>query len=122
MVFLIICSPAPWFGQSLLVPANQAKQDCAVDMKKLFELPATGISEMNKIIIIRNKDMEFGLLADFILGMKKVNVNSLQRQLPTLTGVRAKYLLGISPEKVIILDGAKLLTDKDLVVNVRNEN
>ncbi len=93
-----------------------------IDMKKLFELPATGISEMNKIIIIRNKDMEFGLLADFILGMKKVNVNSLQRQLPTLTGVRAKYLLGISPEKVIILDGAKLLTDKDLVVNVRNEN
>jgi len=93
-----------------------------IDMKKLFELPATGISEMNKIIIIRNKEMEFGLLADFILGMKKVNVNSLQRQLPTLTGVRAKYLLGISSDKIIILDGEKLLTDKDLVVNVRNEN
>jgi purine-binding chemotaxis protein CheW len=93
-----------------------------VDMKILFELPNEGLSDLNKIIIVRYKDMEFGLLADSIIGMKTVSLNSLQLQLPTLTGIRSKYLLGISDEKVIILDGEKLLTDKKLVVNYKNEN
>ncbi len=94
-----------------------------IDLKKLFELPERGISDMNKIIIIKNNEMEYGLLADSIIGIKTIPVKKLQRSLPTLNGIREKYLMGISSDLTIVLDANKMLTDKDLVVtNNKNEN
>jgi purine-binding chemotaxis protein CheW len=94
-----------------------------IDLKKLFELPERGISDMNKIIIIKNNEMEFGLLADSIIGVKTISVNRLQRSLPTLNGIREKYLMGISSDLTILLDANKMLKDTDLVVsNNKNEN
>src|SRR5664279_5629709 len=35
-----------------------------VDLKKLFNLPEQGITELNKVIILHDDQMEFGILAD----------------------------------------------------------
>ena len=92
-----------------------------INLKKLFELPEHGISDMNKIIIIRNQKMEFGLLADSVVGMKKIAVKSMQKKLPTLNGIREKYLMGISADKTIVLDGNKLLSDNSMIVNDKTD-
>ena len=54
-----------------------------------------------------------------IVGLKNVKLANVQRKLPTLTGIRKKYLFGISASKTIILDAIKLLTDKSLIVTNR---
>ena len=88
-----------------------------IDLKKFFELPCKGITELNKIIMLHVDGMELGILADFILGVRAVPVASLQPTLPTLTGVRGDYLRGLTHDRLVVLDAAKLLASDRIIVN-----
>ena len=88
-----------------------------IDLKKFFGLPEKGLTDLNKIIIIRDDRMEFGILADTIDGIHKVSTNDIQTAVPALTGIRADYIKGVTGEPLIILDAQKLLRDKGLMVN-----
>jgi purine-binding chemotaxis protein CheW len=88
-----------------------------VDLKKFFDLPEKGLGELNKVIILKSDNMEFGILADTIAGVRAVPLASLQRAIPTLTGVREEYLKGITPDRVAVLDAEKILADKRIIVD-----
>lgn len=88
-----------------------------IDLKRFFGLPERGLSEMNKVLVLRGEFMQFGILTDAIIGVRTVPGAGLQPSLPSLTGVRAEYLKGVTPEGQVILDGAKLLASKRLVIH-----
>jgi purine-binding chemotaxis protein CheW len=88
-----------------------------IDIKKLFDLPERGLTDLNKVIIVRHGMMEMGILADAVIGVASILLSDIQPSLPTLTGVRQRYSKGVTKGPMVILDGAKLLTDPDLVVN-----
>jgi purine-binding chemotaxis protein CheW len=88
-----------------------------IDLKRFFELPSKGISELNKIIMLHADGMELGILADSITGVRTVPVSQLQPSLPTLTGVRADYLRGVTHDRLVVLDAAKLLSSRRIIVN-----
>ncbi|CAN2041503.1 purine-binding chemotaxis protein CheW [Candidatus Magnetomoraceae bacterium gMMP-15] len=88
-----------------------------VDMKKFFELPDEVPSNLNRVIILHSDIMEFGVLADEILGVSSIPINTIQSSLPTLKGVRAEYLKGITKDRLVILDGEKILCDPKIVVH-----
>ena len=88
-----------------------------IDLKKFFELPDKGLSDLNKVIIVRGPVLEFGILADAIAGIRSIRINEIQPSLPTLTGIRQDYLRGVTRERLVILDAEKLLTDKALIVH-----
>jgi purine-binding chemotaxis protein CheW len=88
-----------------------------IDMGRFFDLPQKGITENNRVIILRSDDMEFGILADEISGVRMIPVSEIQQSLPTLTGIRAEYLNGVTNDRVTILDAKKILTDKNLIVH-----
>lgn len=87
-----------------------------IDLKHLFELPAQGLTDLNRVIIISDDVMEFGILADAIVGVRHIPLEEIQTSLPTLTGVREEYLSGITAERLVILDAAKLLASSNIVV------
>jgi purine-binding chemotaxis protein CheW len=87
-----------------------------VDIRQFFELPALGITDLNRIIVIHSEEMQLGLLADRIHGAKVISVNDLQPSLPTLTGIRADYMRGVSSDRLIILAAAKMLSDPSLII------
>jgi len=87
-----------------------------IDIKKFFDLPEKGLTDLNKVIILRSEKMEFGILADEISGVRMIPVSEIQQSLPTLTGIRAEYLKGVTNDRVTILDANKILTDKNLIV------
>jgi purine-binding chemotaxis protein CheW len=60
--------------------------------------------------------MRFGILADVIVGVHEIRVADIQPSLPTLTGIREEYLLGVTPGRTVILDAGKLLADSGIVV------
>ncbi len=72
---------------------------------------------MYGVIILSSGDMEFGILADDILGVSQVPVKDVQESLPTLTDIRAEYLKGVTKDRLTILDAKKILTDKNLIVH-----
>jgi len=88
-----------------------------IDIKKFFEMPGKGISDLNKVIIIHDYNMEFGILADSIIGIRDIALRDIQPPLPTLTGIREDFLKGITMERVVILDAKKLLADKKIIVH-----
>lgn len=88
-----------------------------IDIKIFFELPEKGITDLNKVIIIHNSVMEFGILADAVLGAKQIPLQDIQPSLPTLKGIRAEYLKGVTKEMLVVLDAEKILSDKKIIVN-----
>lgn len=89
-----------------------------IDLKKCFGLPEKGLTDLNKVIIIHDEKMEFGVLADVILGVRAIPIEKIQPSLPTLTGIREKYLKGITEERLVLLDAERLLSDQSIIVNV----
>jgi purine-binding chemotaxis protein CheW len=87
-----------------------------IDIKKFFELPQSGLTDLNKVIVLQSETMRFGVLADVVLGVRRVALEQLQPSLPTLTGIRAQYLKGVTSERTIVLDAASLLADGAIVV------
>ncbi len=92
-----------------------------IDIKRFFDLPARGIADVHTVIIVKNETMDFGLLADVILGVRTVLLSRLQPTPPTFTGIRAEYLKGVTQEGVVILDAGKILSDRSIVVNEQVE-
>jgi purine-binding chemotaxis protein CheW len=93
-----------------------------LDLRTFFDLPDGGLSNLNRLIVVRVEDRELGVLADRVLGIRAVAVEQLEPALPTFTGVREQYLRGITADHLIVLDAARLLGDRSLIVNEEPED
>lgn len=90
-----------------------------IDLRKFFELPEKGLTSFNRIIVLQSGKILFSILADTIIGVRRIFKNHIQPSLPTLTGVRRSYLMGITPERLVVLDAEKLLMDES--INVQDQ-
>lgn len=88
-----------------------------IDLKRFFDITGQKSTGQAKVIVLRGDEMEFGILVDAVPGVIEVHLDSLQPSLPTLTGIRAKYLRGITEDRLAVLDAAALLTDEEIVVH-----
>jgi purine-binding chemotaxis protein CheW len=89
-----------------------------IDLKKFFNFQGKGLGELNKIIIVQNELMEFGILADAIIGARRVRPEDIQESPPTVSGIGAQYLRGITKERLAVLEMGKILNDEKMIVNV----
>lgn len=88
-----------------------------IDMKKFFDLPEKGITNLNRVIVANKEDMEMGILADEIIGIRNIPVKSISPPPSTVKGIHADYLRGVTGERLIVLDMERFLADKQIVVN-----
>ena len=88
-----------------------------MDLRVFFDLPREAATRATKIVVLRSGDMEVGIVADGVVEARTLPLDDLHPALPTLTGVRATYLRGIAEGDLVVLDAAKLLGDKAIVVN-----
>jgi purine-binding chemotaxis protein CheW len=88
-----------------------------VDIRRFFELPVQGLTDLNRVVVVQWKNMDMGILADRILGVRPVPVHEIQPSLPTLTGVRTDYLRGVTSDRMVLLDVPKMLGDNRFLVN-----
>lgn len=87
-----------------------------IDIKKFFDLPEKGLTNLNKVIVLESADMVFGIVVDAINGVRRIQHADIQPALPTLTGIRKDYLQGVTAEHLVMLDAEKLLNDENLIV------
>jgi purine-binding chemotaxis protein CheW len=88
-----------------------------IDIKKFFDLPETGITDMHMVVVVEADNIEMGILVDAVSGVAEVPVAALQDSLPTLTGIRGKYLRGISDRQTVILDVPCIVSDPKIIVD-----
>ena len=88
-----------------------------IDIRKFFDLPETGITDLHKIIIVHADETEAGILVDVVLGVQAIPRTELQPSLPTLTGIQELYLKGVTADRLLVLDVGKILSDEKIVVH-----
>jgi purine-binding chemotaxis protein CheW len=115
-------TPLPGTPQFLLGIVNvRGRIVPVIDLKKFFELPEHGLTDLHRVILVRGDDIELGVLADVTRGVIDVPLASLQPSLPTLTGIRAQYLMGVTQERVVVLDFERILSDPAIIVRQESE-
>lgn len=87
-----------------------------LDIKRFFELPEAGLTDLHRVVLIQGQGIEVGLLADAIVGVHAIPLQDLQDQLPTLTGIRADFLKGITADGLVVLDAQRMLEDPRIIV------
>ena len=88
-----------------------------VDLKKFFNLPEKGLGDLNRVIILCDDQMEFGILADMVHGTQQIELEDIRDVPSTVTGIGEEYLKGVTKERLIVLNAKRLLSDKSIVVN-----
>ena len=88
-----------------------------VDIRGFFGLPGREANDDFQVLILQSPEMEFALLADGIAGVSRISSVDLQPTLPTISGVRAEYLKGITADGLAVLDATRMLADPGLVVH-----
>ena len=88
-----------------------------VDLKRFFNLPEKGIGELNKVIILQNDQMEFGILTDIVQGTQTIDIKEIKNIPSAISGIGEAYLKGVTKEGLIVLNAGKLLSDKSMIVD-----
>ena len=88
-----------------------------LNLKILLGITSKGITELNRIIILKNNRMEFGILTDSVLGTRFLPSGQLVQKPVTLQGDASRYVKGITADGLVVLDCVQLLTDKAITIN-----
>jgi purine-binding chemotaxis protein CheW len=88
-----------------------------IDLKKFFNVADQGLTNLHRIILVRGHGLELGLLADAIVGVCSLPVESLQPSLATISGIGAAYLKGVTAESLVVLDLDRILLDPKIIVH-----
>ena len=88
-----------------------------INLRDFFNLRDKGISELNKIIVLNHNQVEFGILADSILGTREIDADKLSAPPVNITGAGAGYIKGITHDGHILLDAAAILSSKMIIIN-----
>jgi purine-binding chemotaxis protein CheW len=87
------------------------------NLKSFLNLPTKGITNHNRVIIVKHKQIEIGLLADEMIGNITVYLNQLQDPMSTLSSRQKEYLLGITIDHAVLLDIEKFLSADEIIIN-----
>jgi len=93
-----------------------------INLKKFFNLPEKGLGELNKVIIIANEKMEFGILADVILGTNSIPLHTVKASPAAIDGIGSEYLKGVTGEHLIILNTRNILNDEKIIINQKSSS
>ena len=111
-------TPVPCTPPFILGIVNlRGKIRTVIDLKRFFDLPHAGLTELNKVIFIEGADMQLGILADAILGVRRIAVDELDAPPPTLSGRRGDYSRGVTRDRLVVLNAERILSDPRILVD-----
>lgn len=88
-----------------------------IDLKRFFELPEQGITDLHRVVLLRDGELQIGLLADTVEGVRPLDTRAMQPSMPTLTGIREQFVRGVTPDRLVLLDAAAILGDRRIVID-----
>jgi len=81
-----------------------------IDLNEFLDLPRQASDQSRHLIAVHCGQIEVGMLADTVVGIRQVQATSLQSP-QSLAGIRAGVLQGITDGRVALLDLARLFAD-----------
>ncbi len=87
-----------------------------VDLRVLFSITGRGLTDLNRVIVITNGTMTFGILADYITGIATIPASLPAGPVPVPINGEGHYLLGVV-DGIGVLDGESLLADRRMLID-----
>lgn len=110
-------TPVPCTPHFVLGIINVRSEFCPViDLKRLFGLPERGLTNATCAVILRRGAIEFGIVADVVIGVRTVPVDAIAAPPATLAGVQAEFLRGVTGDGLIVVDAARVLGHPSMIV------
>jgi len=111
-------TPVPCTPSFVLGITNiRGKMISIIDIKKFFNLLEKRLTNLNRVIVVKTPEMELGILADSIMGVRLISRNDIQPSLPTLTDIGSEFIQGVTEDRTIILDIEKILCYPKIIVH-----
>ncbi|PKL56110.1 MAG: chemotaxis protein CheW [Methanomicrobiales archaeon HGW-Methanomicrobiales-6] len=87
-----------------------------IDLSRFFSMPERGLTDLNRVIVLSDGTMTFGILADYITDIGTTPAGDLAPVGPDVTPIGERYLLGTTESSQIVLDAAAILADPAMVI------
>lgn len=97
------------------VMAVRGRIVAVVDLSVLVSAPSCELGEDTMAVVLHADGMEIAVVADSVVGLCRVSDSSLQVDVSALSGARRTYLLGVTENRVAVLDAHRLLGDETLI-------
>jgi purine-binding chemotaxis protein CheW len=88
-----------------------------LDIKKLFSLPDKGITNLNRVIIVENEGIKFGILCDEVAGREEVQHHEMQGKLSNIVGIKSALIRGVTKSRLIIINTREFFKDKRIIID-----
>ncbi len=88
-----------------------------INLKTFLTLPEKGITNLNRVIILKRSDIELGILVDEVIGKVSFFSDQLKTSLPTIKGNQKEYLVGVTEDRSIVFNIEKFLTGRNIIVD-----
>jgi len=110
-------TPVPCTPSFVLGIMNVRGQVVSVlDIRSFFDLPPQANTEFSKVLIVGKDDIECGILTDEIIGEKRIPVDLIHTDAHLLHGAWEDCIMGVTPDRLIVIGMDKLLSDEKLAV------
>ncbi|MDP3396016.1 MAG: chemotaxis protein CheW [Methanoregula sp.] len=87
-----------------------------VDLRALFSISGRGLTDLNRVIVVTDGTMTFGILADYITGITMISASMPVAPTPVTPTGAIPYLLGVV-DGIVVLDGTALLSDPRMLID-----
>jgi purine-binding chemotaxis protein CheW len=87
-----------------------------VDLRALFSISGRGLTDLNRVIVVTDGTMTFGILADYITGITTIPASMPSAPTPVAPTGAIPYLLGVV-DGIVVLDGTALLSDPRMLID-----
>jgi purine-binding chemotaxis protein CheW len=91
------------------------------DLRPFLGVAGGGVTGLSRAIVLGGARAEFGVLADAVHEVTTVPAVELLEPPASVTGAGREYLRGVTPDALIVLDGAVLLRDARLFIDQQEE-
>jgi chemotaxis signal transduction protein len=88
-----------------------------VDLRALFCIPEKGLTDLNRVIVMTNGEITFGILADTISGVATIALDHIVPPRPNELPGGRRFLKGSLGGTMFLLDGAAILGDPGIIVD-----
>jgi len=87
-----------------------------VDLRVLLSIPEKGLTDLNRVIVLTNHSLSFGILADHITGIGIIELKQISSQDTGVTPMKNNYVKGIADGSLMVLDTAALFADPKMII------
>jgi purine-binding chemotaxis protein CheW len=111
-------TPVPCTPSYILGILNVRGQVISVtDIREFFDLPKKQVTDLLRVLVVDNHSMELGIVADAVLGQRKIELSAIHSGMVSMGTVRGDFVRGVTKDRLIVLDAEKLLSDKAIIVH-----